>query len=199
MTKVEFISKLRSRLKSLPKKEIEERLSFYSEIIDDFIEEGISEEDATTKLGDIEKIYQSIVFEITQAKIKSNEKGIDRSNITKTVLLILGSPIWLSLIISAFAIVISLYAVLWSLIVSAWSVFGALVGCAAGGIIGAIIIAATSNLATGAMLIASALICLGLAIFAFYGCRAATKGTAILSAKAFHAIIRLFKRRRNVI
>ena len=45
MTKNEFISRLRARLSGLPKDEIRERLAFYGEMIDDRIEEGLSEEE----------------------------------------------------------------------------------------------------------------------------------------------------------
>ena len=46
MTKFEFLEELRNGLNGLPKNEIEERISFYSEIIDDYIEDGLSEEHA---------------------------------------------------------------------------------------------------------------------------------------------------------
>ena len=53
MDKQEFLSKLRAKLFGLPQKELEERLSFYSEMIDDRIEEGLSEEDAVKELGTV--------------------------------------------------------------------------------------------------------------------------------------------------
>ena len=56
MTKQNFLDKLRTKLKALPKKEVEECLSFYSEMIDDRIEEGLSECDAVSAIGDVNKI-----------------------------------------------------------------------------------------------------------------------------------------------
>ena len=53
MDKQEFLSKLRAKLFGLPQKELEERLSFYSEMIDDRIEEGLSEETAVKELGTV--------------------------------------------------------------------------------------------------------------------------------------------------
>ena len=44
MTKINFILLLSEKLKNLPEKEVEERLSFYSEMIEDRMEEGFSEE-----------------------------------------------------------------------------------------------------------------------------------------------------------
>ena len=46
MRKQEFMDDLRSRLSALPPPELEERLSFYEEIINDRMEEGLSEEEA---------------------------------------------------------------------------------------------------------------------------------------------------------
>lgn len=46
MNKQEFLVKLRKGLSGLPKEDIEERLTFYSEMIDDRMEEGLSEEEA---------------------------------------------------------------------------------------------------------------------------------------------------------
>ena len=47
MLKNEFMEQLRSRLVGLPSQEVEERLGFYSEMIDDRIEDGLTEEEAS--------------------------------------------------------------------------------------------------------------------------------------------------------
>ena len=46
MTKIKFLLSLHDKLSGLPQDEVEERLNFYSEMIEDRIEEGFSEEDA---------------------------------------------------------------------------------------------------------------------------------------------------------
>ena len=48
MNKQEFLSQLRKGLAGLPQNDIEERLAFYGEMIDDRIEEGLSEEEAVS-------------------------------------------------------------------------------------------------------------------------------------------------------
>ena len=45
MRKQEFLAQLRKALSGLPQDEIEERLTFYGEMIDDRMEEGLSEEE----------------------------------------------------------------------------------------------------------------------------------------------------------
>ena len=44
MLKQDFLNALSERLRGLPKQDIAERLAFYSELIDDCVEEGTSEE-----------------------------------------------------------------------------------------------------------------------------------------------------------
>ena len=46
MSKSEFLTALRARLGGLPQGDVAERLDFYSELIDDRMEEGLSEEAA---------------------------------------------------------------------------------------------------------------------------------------------------------
>ena len=45
MNKKEFINELESRLTNLPKKEIDDYIDFYSEAIDDRIEDGKTEDE----------------------------------------------------------------------------------------------------------------------------------------------------------
>ena len=46
MNKQEFLSLLRRELSGLPQGDIEERVGFYAEMIDDRMEEGLTEEEA---------------------------------------------------------------------------------------------------------------------------------------------------------
>ena len=50
MNKKEFLSELQSKLCGLPQKDVDEHLSFYSEAIDDRIEDGLSEEEAEEQI-----------------------------------------------------------------------------------------------------------------------------------------------------
>ena len=51
MTKREFLAQLRKGLSGLPQDDIEERLTFYGEMIEDRKEEGLSEEEAVSAVG----------------------------------------------------------------------------------------------------------------------------------------------------
>ena len=185
MNKQQFLLALEAALGGLPKDDVSERIDFYSEIIDDKIEEGLTEEQAVATVGSIDEIAAQILAEIplsklAKDKIKSKKRKLSALEI---VLLILGSPIWLSLLVAAFSVVLSLYVTLWALVASLWVIMGALAGAGVGVVVGGIILSATGSSVAGAALVGVGLFSLGLAIFLFFGCEAATKGTAKLTRK----------------
>lgn len=182
MNKQEFLTRLGKGLMGLPKGEIEERLTFYREMIEDRMEEGLSEEEAVSAVGDVDEIIAQIEADVPPTKkAKGEAKSKRRLTVWEIVLLVLGSPIWLSLAIAAGAVVLSLYVVLWSVLISLWAVFGSLAVCAVGGAAGGVIIACGDNLLSGIAVIGAGLVCAGIAVFLFYGCREATKGTVNLT------------------
>ena len=61
MTKEEFLSQLRTRLSSLPQGDLDRSLEFYSEMIDDRMEDGMSEREAVANMGDLSKITEQIL------------------------------------------------------------------------------------------------------------------------------------------
>ena len=194
MKKNEFLNRLRARLSELPKNEVEERLDFYSEMIDDRMEEGLTEEAAVMELGTVEAVARQIVSEIPIMTIIKDKMTLKRRlRGWEILLLCLGAPVWLSLLLAALAVALSLYIVLWAVaVVASWSVFFAFVGCAFGGTLGGILFALLGNWLTGLALIGAAVFLGGLSIFTFYGCLSATKGTVALTKKISFWIKRCF-------
>lgn len=184
MNKQAFLTELRKGLSGLPQGDIEERVSFYSEMIDDRMEEGLSEKDAVSGIGSVHTIISQIVADIPPTKL-AKEKITPKKRLKawEIALLVLDSPIWLSLVAAAFAVILSLYVVLWSVIISLWAVFGSLIGCAFGGVVAGIVIACSGNALSGIAMLAAGIVCAGLSIFMFYGCKVATKGCLILTKK----------------
>ena len=182
MNKQDFLAKLQKGLSHLTEEEREGRLSFYSEMIDDRVEEGLTEEEAVAEIGSIDSV---IVQTYTEAE-PAPEKTVEVSNKRRMkaweiVLIILGSPLWVPLLIAAIAIMLSLYAVLWSLVISLWAVFASVAACVIGGLAGGTIIAISGNVTTGIALIGAGIACAGLSIFLFFGCLFATKGSVWLT------------------
>lgn len=199
MTKLNFILTLHNKLAALPQAEVEERLTFYTEMIEDRMEDGLSEEEAVAAVGSIEEIAAQITADIPLAKIAKERMRPKRKFKTwEILLLVLGAPLWVPLLIAAFAVVLSVYLSWWSVIVSLWAVFGALVGSAFGSIIGGAAIAVSGNGASGTVLLAGGLVCAGLSIFMFFGCKAATKGTVMLTKKFVLWIKNCFVKKEDV-
>ncbi len=193
MTKLKFLLSLHDRLSGLPQYELEERLNFYSEMIEDRMEEGLPEEEAVSAIGSVDDIAEQIIADIPLVKIaKEKIKPKRRLSAWEIVLLALGSPIWLSLLIAAFAVVLSLYVSLWSVIISLWAVFASVIGCALCGIAVGIGFAVGGDPIAGGAMIGAGLVCAGLSIFIFFGCKAATKGILLLTKKLALAIKNLF-------
>lgn len=184
MNKQEFLAQLRKGLSGLPQEDIEERLTFYSEMIEDRKEEGLSEEDAVSAAGSVHEIVNQIVADIPITKIvKERTRPKRRLSAGEILLLALGSPIWFPLGIAAFAVILSLYVSLWAVIISLWAVFVSLAACSICGVLSCVIFAAGGNSASGIAMLAAGIVCTGVAVFMFYGCKAATTGTLLLTKK----------------
>ena len=122
MTKQQFCARLKAKLKGLPKKDVEERLSFYGEMIDDRIEAGLSEEDAISEVGSADEVASQIIEEMASSNIPEECEKNKKLPVWQIVLLVLGSPLWISLLLAGFAVIISLYAVIWYLTAAIWAV-----------------------------------------------------------------------------
>ena len=196
MDKQEFLQELRTSLNGLPQEDIEERLSFYAEMIDDRVEDGLTEREAVAAVGTVPDIVLQVVDdysipELVKVRLRSSGK---MSTATK-VLLIAGFPVWLPLLIAALAVVFSLWVSLWAVIASVWAVFAALVGGAVGGILGGVFFACTGYALPGLAVVGSALVCGGLSVFTFFGCKAVTKGAVWLTKRLGIGMKRCFVRK----
>lgn len=182
MNKQEFLARLEAHLSELPQKDVQDRIGFYSEMIDDRMEEGSSEEDAIQSIGSTDEIAAQIIEEIPVIKIVNEQIRPKRKmQAWETVLLILGAPIWLSLLISVFAVILSVYVSAWAAVISLWAVFVSLLACALSGSGTGLIFLFCNHTLSGTLLISASLVCAGLSIFVFFGCKAATKGIILIT------------------
>ena len=193
MLKAEFINTLQRKLSGLPEEEISDRLGFYEEMIDDRMEEGLSEEEAVASIGTTDEIVSQIVSEVPLVKIARERITPKRKIKTwEIVLLALGAPLWLPLLISAFAVVLSVYITVWAAIVTLWSMFGAFVGCALGGIVSGVALLASSNVSEGIMLLGGGIALVGASVLWIYVCKYSTKGILALTKRVALGIKKSF-------
>ncbi len=198
MTKQEFLARLREKLSALPREDIEERLNFYSEIIDDRTEEGLSEEEAVAAVGNSDEIAAQILAELNLAQAETkNAKPKKTWSVWEILLIVLGSPIWLSLLIAAFAVILSVYIVIWSVIASLWAVFGALAGSSLGVAAAGVIFIFGENTVSGIAMAGAGITLAGLSVFSFFGCRLATKYILKLTSKIFAWIKGFFAKKEE--
>ncbi|MBO4675948.1 MAG: DUF1700 domain-containing protein [Oscillospiraceae bacterium] len=182
MTTAEFTEALRKGLTGLPREDLEERLAFYSEAVQDRMEEGLSEEEAVAQLGPVEEVLAQIAAETPLVKlVKERVKPKRALRAWEIVLLVLGSPIWVSLLIAAAAILFSLYVTVWAVLISLWAVDLSLAAGALAGLAGGFLFLIKGRLLPACCSLGAALLCAGLAILMFFFClwlsKALVKGT----------------------
>ncbi len=193
MNKTEFTDALRRALSGLPKDDIEQRVEFYSEMIDDRMEEGLSEEQAISELGSIEDIVSQILSETPFSKlVKEKVRTKRKLSGWEVTLIILGFPLWLPLLAAAFAVVLAIYASVWSVIISLWAVFAAFAAYGFAAVVCGAAFAGQGEIWQGLATIGLGLVSGGASIFIFYGCKAATKGLIWLTKRTAMAIKNAF-------
>ena len=198
MNKQEFLTRLREGLSGLPRDEITERLSFYSEMIDDRVEDGLSEEAAVAGIGPVDNIVTQIVAEIPLPKlVRERIKPTRKIQPWEILLLILGFPVWFPLLIAAAVILFTVYLVIWVVALVLWVVEAAVICCVPGSIGMGVLLLCRGDSAQGWILIFAGLVLTGCAILLFFGCRAATKGAVILSKKIPLGVKSLFLRKEK--
>ena len=198
MNKQDFLARLREGLSGLPQEDITERVSFYDEMIDDRMEEGLTEEEAAAEVGPVEEIVSQIVAE-TPLPVLVRERVMPRRRLQawEIILLVLGFPVWLPLLTAVFAIVFSICIVLWAVILSLWAVEVSFAVGSLGGTAVGILLACKGELSQSVLTIGAGMVLGGLSIFLFFGCRAATRGASVLSGKIALGIKSLFLRKEN--
>lgn len=185
MTKQELLMRLRKGLSGLPQEEVEERLSYYEEMAEDRMEDGLSEEEAIAQIGNPEDIARQIIADTPLPKlVKEKIKPKKEMKGWELGLILLGAPIWLSVLIAIAAAVFAVYTAIWAVIVALWAVEVGLCGGVIGGLASGIwFIYTGGSTLTGLVVAGVAIACAGLAIFMFFGYKAVTKGMLVLTAK----------------
>ena len=184
MNKQEYLSRLRQRLSGLPQSDLDERVAFYSEMIDDRMEDGLSEEDAVAEIGPVDEVVSQIAAETPLSTlVKQRIKPKHRLQAWEIMLLILGFPLWFSLLIAAFAVLFSVYIVIWAVIISLWAAEASIAVSSLGGLLAGILALCRGDAAQGWMMIGAGIAFAGLSVFLSLGCKALTRSALLLTKK----------------
>jgi uncharacterized membrane protein len=109
MNKLQFLTELDQHLNRLQKEERTKFLTFYDEMISDYIESGMKEVDAVSKVGIPSAIAKELLAEadtVTLPLPKINNKYL------LATIVILGFPLWGTLLLAAVLTVLCIYLAL---------------------------------------------------------------------------------------
>ncbi len=198
MTKAEFTARLREKLSGLPEEDIEKSLEYYSEMISDREEEGLDEESAVAAAGTPDAIAEIILADTPLPKLIKEKMTPRRAlRVWEIVLLIIGSPLWLTLAAAAGLVILSAYLVLWT---AAAALYAAVLFLAVGAVCGIAAMISQfvlGNIVQGLFLFGLGLICAGSSILMFFASNAAAGHIAALGKRIFLGIKRCFIRKES--
>ena len=141
MNKFEFLLLLREKLSVISQEDAERSVDYYSEIIDDRIEDGLAEEEAVAALGNLDDIVTQILADVamlSKANTNKSNKQSKKFELKPWMIaaIILGSPVWMSLVVGLVAvgggIIVSIFSVFVSLYATVVAFVGGAVGCVVG-------------------------------------------------------------------
>lgn len=184
MTKNEFLSLLRQRLTGFSQEDADRSIDYYAEMIEDRIEDGMTEEEAVLAMGSPEDAVAQILRETPLPKlVKTKLKPSRKLKAWEIVLLALGSPLWIVLLAAAFIILLSVYIVLWSVVLVLYATDLTLGACGIAGLAAFVPIFIAANTGAGLVALGIGLAGTGLAILLFFGSNQTFKAMLWLSKK----------------
>ncbi len=110
MARMEFMTQLKKELRKKNVAEQEDYIWQYNELLDDYMEHGMTEMEAIRKVGKPEEIAQEIKENQEEVYVMRSSVGL---KIGISVLLILGLPLWGSLLLTVILLVGIAYFLIW--------------------------------------------------------------------------------------
>ena len=198
MNKEEFLTELSRRLSGLPDSDTVERVDFYREMIEDHVEDGLSEEEAVAEIGGVDQIVEQIMSEIPLTKlVKERVRPKRKLKTWEIVLLVLGSPVWVPLVLAAAAVVLSVYVVIWAAVVCIYAADVSLAAGAISGVLGIVLYLKEENALGALFSVGMGLASAGLAILLFFGCVWLTKSVIHITGRMLLKLKASFVRKED--
>lgn len=187
MDKREFLEDLGKGLAGLTHEEQDKWLDFYAEMIDDRMEDGLSETEAVEAIGPVGNVTGQI---FAQSQTVKKEKPKRELKTWQTVLLIVGSPLWFSLLIAAASIVFSVLVTAWAIVISFYAVSVSLIAVGVAGVLLPLIFMPMGHIGASIFCFGAGLFCAGLGILWFLGTNLLAKGVVWLCKRSFSLCFR---------
>jgi len=206
MNKFDFLTQLRAKLWNMPHSDVERTVDYYREMIEDRMEDGLPEEEAVAAVGDLNEIVEQLNAEsprtpaVVNAEPETQNKKQEKQRHFEPwmiVLLVLGSPVWMALLIAAAAVIFAVFVSLWAVVISLYATAFALAVSALGLLVGAFSLLWIRRLAECAVTVGGALVCAGVAILLFLLSNLAAKGLVALTKLIWSGTAGIFKRKER--
>lgn len=197
MDKYDFLLALEARLAGLPEADRQASLDFYSEMLDDLVEGGMTEAEAVASLGSPDAIAEEILLEMPLPKLVKAKMKKRRLSGLEITLLAVGFPIWLPISIALLAVVFAIYISLWAVVVSLYAANMAMAACAPTGIAAAVVLFASGKPAAALLFLGAGLALAGLSILWFLLCNLTAKGMWKLGRLTLRGIKACFIRKKG--
>ncbi len=176
MTKTEYLAKLKRALRTVKRDERNKSLAYFSEVIDDRMEDGITEETAVSELESIEDAAERIIAEAqAQGQLKP------KRGVWEIILIVLGFPLWFPLLLSVAIVAFVMYGLVWVLI---GALFAVCLSLAIGGMASVFALFFSASYPVAFACLGIGLVCVGLGIALFvpslFSAKAYAKATPIM-------------------
>ncbi len=198
MDKFDFITQLRAKLWAIPEEDRQRSVDFYAEMIAERMEDGLSEEEAVAAVGDLDEIVKSILAETPVRPAEPAKKPLRRLRWWEITLLILGFPVWGSLVIAVAAVIFSAWVSLWAGVICLYATAFALGASSLGCLVGSVFMF-DSGFAAVLVALGAALMCAGLGILLFILSNLAAKGMIALTKLMGKGIHKIFGRKEQAV
>ena len=173
----EYLESIRSRISAMPADDVNRFMDYYSEMIDDRVEDGLSEEEAVADMGSPDAAVEQILEDMPLTKlVKEKIKPKHELKAWEVVLIVLGSPVWIPLLITAAVLLLTLWIVAFALLISFYAVVLSFVVAGIGGLICTIPLFVAHSPYTAVLMLGAALIGVGIAILFVVSVKPVTVG-----------------------
>ena len=193
MNKQEYLEAIRSRISAMPADDVNRFMDYYSEMIDDRVEDGLSEEEAVADMGSPDAAVEQILEDMPLTKlVKEKIKPKHELKAWEVVLIVLGSPVWIPLLITAAVLLLTLWIVAFALLISFYAVVLSFVAVGIGGLICIIPLFIANSPYTAVLMLGAALIGIGIAILFVVSVKPVTVGIFRVCKASVNGIKRMF-------
>lgn len=177
-----FLEAIRNRLYGLPQGDIDKFIDYYSEMIDDRMEDGLTEEQAVIAMGSVDEIVEQILMDMSLPKLMKAKASHSRAlRVWEIILLIIGSPVWAPILLALIVVVLSLCVAFLSIMVSMYAVDLSFLLAGIVSVGGGIVLVFTGQFVQALLALGTGLVLVGTAVLMFFAFNKVAFGMISLS------------------